>query len=181
MSHDSSPYTTGFSENPDYDYEIRATLGLSVEGASDPGEVLAATAGIKKGDHEPGSTPGPTLLSAPLPPRRPPRPRGTESAPRKASCGHPPTSASPSTRSAHWSTLPASPPHSRRSKPPGTPSLTKARQRSSVSTSPTRPPLSPVTSSGKARTGPALRPRSSQLTGATGRSPLSGRPACRRR
>lgn len=52
MSHDSSPYTTGFSENPDYDYEIRATLGLSVEGASDPGEVLAATAGIKKGDHE---------------------------------------------------------------------------------------------------------------------------------
>ena len=33
----------------------------------------------------------------------------------------------------------------------------------------------------KARTGPALRPRSSPLTGATARSPLSGRPACRRR
>lgn len=48
--HTHSPATL-FSPNADYDYEIRATLGLSGGGASDPGEVLAATSAIKKGDH----------------------------------------------------------------------------------------------------------------------------------
>lgn len=41
-----------FSENPDYDFEIRTAIGRAVEGASDPGEIVAATAGIRKGDHE---------------------------------------------------------------------------------------------------------------------------------
>ncbi|UFS58637.1 alpha/beta hydrolase family protein [Subtercola endophyticus] len=44
--------TNSFSANPDYDFEIRTALGHAVEGASEPGEVLAATAGIKKGDHK---------------------------------------------------------------------------------------------------------------------------------
>ena len=48
----SSPFTTGFSSNPDYDYEIRDVLGGAVAGAADPGEVLAATAGIHGNDHE---------------------------------------------------------------------------------------------------------------------------------
>lgn len=41
-----------FSPNPDYDFEIRTALGHAVEGAADPGEVLAATAGIHKHDHK---------------------------------------------------------------------------------------------------------------------------------
>lgn len=41
-----------FHDNPDYDYEIRGVLGQSVYGAGEPGEVLAATAGIKKNDHD---------------------------------------------------------------------------------------------------------------------------------
>ncbi|QJU53400.1 prolyl oligopeptidase family serine peptidase [Herbiconiux sp. KACC 21604] len=41
-----------FSPNDDWDFEIRTVLGGAVEGASEPGEVLAATAGIRKGDHE---------------------------------------------------------------------------------------------------------------------------------
>ncbi|WP_223624034.1 S9 family peptidase [Microbacterium sp. EST19A] len=41
-----------FNDNPDYDYEIRGVLGQSVYGAGEPGEVLAATAGIKKNDHD---------------------------------------------------------------------------------------------------------------------------------
>ena len=40
-----------FSDNPDFDFEIRNILGLAVGGAADPGEVLAATAGIGKHDH----------------------------------------------------------------------------------------------------------------------------------
>ena len=40
-----------FSENPDFDYEIRGILGQAVGGAADLGEVLAATAGIGKRDH----------------------------------------------------------------------------------------------------------------------------------
>src|SRR6478735_6913175 len=40
-----------FSENPDFDYEIRGILGQAVGGAADVGEVLAATAGIGKRDH----------------------------------------------------------------------------------------------------------------------------------
>jgi hypothetical protein len=41
-----------FSDNHDFDYEIRAALGNSVGGAGDPGEILAAVAGVRKGDHE---------------------------------------------------------------------------------------------------------------------------------
>jgi hypothetical protein len=41
-----------FSPDPDDDFDIRCVLGLSVEGASDIGEVLAAVAGVRKGDHE---------------------------------------------------------------------------------------------------------------------------------
>ena len=40
-----------FSENPDFDFEIRSVIGQAVGGAADPGEVLAATAGIAKHDH----------------------------------------------------------------------------------------------------------------------------------
>ena len=42
---------TPFSDNPDFDFEIRNVLGQAVGGAADPGEVLAATAGIAKHDH----------------------------------------------------------------------------------------------------------------------------------
>ncbi len=40
-----------FSSNADFDFEIRNVLGQSVGGGSEPGEVLVATAGIRKGDH----------------------------------------------------------------------------------------------------------------------------------
>ncbi|ANJ25434.1 alpha/beta hydrolase family protein [Agromyces aureus] len=43
---------TRFSPNADYDFEIRSAIGHAVGGAADIGEVLAATAGIKKNDHE---------------------------------------------------------------------------------------------------------------------------------
>ena len=43
---------TRFSANSDYDYEIRTTLGFSVEGAAEPGEILAAVSGVGKWDHE---------------------------------------------------------------------------------------------------------------------------------
>jgi len=46
-----TPTITPFSDNPDFDVEIRNILGLAVGGAADPGEVLAATAGIAKHDH----------------------------------------------------------------------------------------------------------------------------------
>jgi len=42
---------TPFSDNPDFDFEIRNILGQAVGGSADPGEVLAATAGIAKHDH----------------------------------------------------------------------------------------------------------------------------------
>ena len=41
-----------FSDNPDFDFEIRGAIGASVEGAGEPGEILAAVAGIRKSDHE---------------------------------------------------------------------------------------------------------------------------------
>ena len=41
-----------FSKNPDYDFEIRCTLGAAQAGGADVGEVLAAVAGIKAKDHE---------------------------------------------------------------------------------------------------------------------------------
>ena len=41
-----------FSKNPDFDFEIRIALGLSVAGAGDPGEILAATQRVKKNDQE---------------------------------------------------------------------------------------------------------------------------------
>lgn len=41
-----------FSPNPDHDFEIRTALGHSTRGAGEPGEILAATAGIGKGDHD---------------------------------------------------------------------------------------------------------------------------------
>ncbi len=40
-----------FSPDPDFDFEIRVALGHATAGAADVGEVLAATAGIRKGDH----------------------------------------------------------------------------------------------------------------------------------
>ena len=40
-----------FSDNPDFDFEIRGAIGGSVEGAGEPGEILAAVAGIRTGDH----------------------------------------------------------------------------------------------------------------------------------
>jgi pimeloyl-ACP methyl ester carboxylesterase len=42
---------TPFSDNPDFDFEIRNLLGQAAGGSADPGEVLAATAGIAKHDH----------------------------------------------------------------------------------------------------------------------------------
>ena len=50
MAHHAASITP-FSENPDFDYEIRGILGQAVGGAADVGEVLAATAGIGKRDH----------------------------------------------------------------------------------------------------------------------------------
>lgn len=41
-----------FSDNPDFDFEIRCAVGAGVGGAGDPGEILAAVAGVRKGDHE---------------------------------------------------------------------------------------------------------------------------------
>lgn len=40
-----------FSENPDFDFEIRTALGRAAAGAGDPGEILAATEGVPKNDH----------------------------------------------------------------------------------------------------------------------------------
>jgi dienelactone hydrolase len=50
MTHHSG--ITAFSGNPDFDFEIRIALGASAEGAAEPGEVLAATAGVGTHDHE---------------------------------------------------------------------------------------------------------------------------------
>ena len=43
---------TQFSSNPDFDFDIRCAIGMSVFGAGDPGEILAATERVKKNDHE---------------------------------------------------------------------------------------------------------------------------------
>jgi hypothetical protein len=43
---------TPFSPDPDFDFEIRTVLGGGVEGASDPGEVLAAVSHVRKNDHD---------------------------------------------------------------------------------------------------------------------------------
>lgn len=48
MKHSIAP----FSPDPDHDFEIRTALGLAAEGSTEPGEVLAATAGIRRGDHQ---------------------------------------------------------------------------------------------------------------------------------
>ena len=46
MFHHHTATITPFSDNPDFDFEIRNVLGLAVGGGADPGEVLAAAAGI---------------------------------------------------------------------------------------------------------------------------------------
>ncbi|MCU1403952.1 MAG: dipeptidyl aminopeptidase [Glaciihabitans sp.] len=51
MKHASGPSIAAFSSNPDYDFVIRTAIGHSVEGAADPGEVLAAVSGIRTHDH----------------------------------------------------------------------------------------------------------------------------------
>ncbi|WP_165067488.1 alpha/beta hydrolase family protein [Marisediminicola senii] len=45
------PHDLAFSPDPAYDYEIRGVLGVATGGASDLGEVLAATSAVGK-DHE---------------------------------------------------------------------------------------------------------------------------------
>lgn len=45
------PGVVPFSPNPDFDFDIRGAVGASVAGAGDPGEILAATAHLKKSDH----------------------------------------------------------------------------------------------------------------------------------
>lgn len=47
-----APAIAPFSADADFDYEIRAVLGLSAEGAAEIGEVLAATGGVRRGDHD---------------------------------------------------------------------------------------------------------------------------------
>lgn len=41
-----------FSGSLDFDFEIRCALGNSTYGAGEPGEILAAVADVRKGDHE---------------------------------------------------------------------------------------------------------------------------------
>lgn len=40
-----------FSNDPDFDFEIRTVIGHSAEAAAEIGEVLAAVSGVRKGDH----------------------------------------------------------------------------------------------------------------------------------
>lgn len=47
---DKAPITP-FSVNPDFDFDIRLAIGVSVAGAGDPGEILAATEQVRKDDH----------------------------------------------------------------------------------------------------------------------------------
>lgn len=49
MSH--QPSIRPFSADADLDYEIRCALGRCAAGAGDPGEILAAVAGVRRGDH----------------------------------------------------------------------------------------------------------------------------------
>ena len=44
------PMSAGFSKDDDWDYEIRVALGEARSGATDPGELLAATDGLHRGD-----------------------------------------------------------------------------------------------------------------------------------
>ncbi|RGE19296.1 S9 family peptidase [Leucobacter sp. wl10] len=46
------PVIHPFSANPDYDFEIRAAVGRTAAGAGSPGEILAATEGVRRKDHE---------------------------------------------------------------------------------------------------------------------------------
>ena len=41
-----------FSDNDDFDFDIRVALGATAYGTGDPGEILAATEPVKKKDHE---------------------------------------------------------------------------------------------------------------------------------
>ncbi|MGH1526599.1 hypothetical protein ACRAWC_22370 [Leifsonia sp. L25] len=41
-----------FSGNPDFDFEIRTTIGQAYSGAADIGEVIAAVHGVGDKDHE---------------------------------------------------------------------------------------------------------------------------------
>lgn len=52
FAHSHRSHDVRFSENPDFDFEIRSVLGLASEGAADIGEVLAAVTGVRKGDHQ---------------------------------------------------------------------------------------------------------------------------------
>ncbi|WP_460773680.1 hypothetical protein [Microbacterium sp. GXF7504] len=45
------PEIRPFSDNPDFDFDIRVALGGAVAGAGDPGEILAATEPVGKNDH----------------------------------------------------------------------------------------------------------------------------------
>lgn len=51
MTHHAA-HIRAFSENADFDFEIRSAIGASIEGAGEPGEILAAVADIRKGEHE---------------------------------------------------------------------------------------------------------------------------------
>lgn len=51
MTHHAA-HIRAFSDSADFDFEIRSALGASVEGVGEPGEILAAVADIRKGDHE---------------------------------------------------------------------------------------------------------------------------------
>ena len=101
MFHHHTATITPFSDNPDFDFEIRNVLGLAVGGAADPGEVLAATAGIHKNDHagwfhawqQLGRRTAEAAKASRR--RRSPGQRG-----QAGSCAPPPTSESPSTRPA---------------------------------------------------------------------------------
>ena len=100
MFHHHTATITPFSDNPDFDFEIRNILGQAVGGGADPGEVLAATAASRKNDHagwfrawqQLGQRTAEAADSRGS--RRSPGQRG-----RGPSCAPPPTSVSPSTRS----------------------------------------------------------------------------------
>jgi hypothetical protein len=51
MTHHAA-HIRAFSDSADFDFEIRGALGASVGGAGEPGEILAAVAGIRHGEHD---------------------------------------------------------------------------------------------------------------------------------
>ena len=51
FAHPHQAFTAGFYKS-DWDFEVRIALGLSAHGGAEPGEVLAAIAGISDGDHQ---------------------------------------------------------------------------------------------------------------------------------